>query len=50
LNIHGANDVRQTEKHTAELIVSEPSDFEVESVIEMLNVRNSQVLIKSQQN
>jgi hypothetical protein len=29
LNIYGANDVRQTELHTAEPLVSGPSAFEV---------------------
>jgi len=36
LNIHGANDVRQTELHTAELLVPEQSAFEVELAIEKL--------------
>ena len=30
LNIYGVNDVRQTEIHTAEPLVLEPSAFEVE--------------------
>jgi hypothetical protein len=30
LNVHGVNDVRQTEIHTAEPLVPEPSDSEVE--------------------
>jgi hypothetical protein len=30
LNVHGVNDVRQTEIHTAETLVPEPSAFEVE--------------------
>jgi hypothetical protein len=34
LNIHGVNDVRQTELHTAEPVVSEPSVFGVELAIE----------------
>jgi hypothetical protein len=29
LNIHGVNNVRQAEMHTAELLVPEPSSFEV---------------------
>jgi hypothetical protein len=33
LNIHGVNDVRQTEIHTAEPLVSEPSSSEVEIVL-----------------
>jgi hypothetical protein len=34
LNVHGVNDVRQTEVHTAEPLVPEPSDCEVERAIE----------------
>jgi hypothetical protein len=34
LNVHGVNDVRQTEIHTAEPSVPEPSSSEVEIVIE----------------
>jgi hypothetical protein len=34
VNVHGVNDVRQTEIHTAEPRVSEPSDSEVEMAIE----------------
>ena len=34
LNIHGVHDVRQTETHTAEPIVPEPSAFEVDLAIE----------------
>jgi len=30
LNVHGVNDVKQTEIHTAEPIVPEPSAFEFE--------------------
>jgi len=30
LNVHGVNDVRQTQIHTAEPLVPEPSAFEVE--------------------
>jgi hypothetical protein len=36
LNIHGVNDVRQTEIHTAESLLPEPSSFEVEIAIEKL--------------
>ena len=36
MKIHGANDVRQTELHTAELLVPEPSAFEIELAIEKL--------------
>jgi hypothetical protein len=41
LNIHGINDVRQTEVHTAEPLVSEPSAFEVEVAIEKLKRHKS---------
>jgi hypothetical protein len=34
LNIYGINDVRQTEIHTAEPLVTEPSVFEIELPIE----------------
>jgi hypothetical protein len=34
LNVHGVNDVRQTEVHTAEPLVSEQSAFQVELSIE----------------
>jgi hypothetical protein len=34
LNVHGVNDVRQTEIQTAEPLVSEPSAFEFELAIE----------------
>ena len=50
LNIHGVNDVRQAELHTAGPPVTEPSTFEVKFTIEELNVTNHQVLIKSQRN
>jgi len=48
-NVHGVNDIRQTEIHTGEPLVSEPSVSEVELAIENLKVTNHQVLIKSQQ-
>ena len=44
-----ANDIRQTEIHTAEPLVPEPSVSEVEMAIGKPNT-NHQVLIKSQQN
>ena len=50
LNIHGVNDVRQTELHMAEPLVPEPSGFELELAIEKQKVTNHQVLIKCQQN
>jgi hypothetical protein len=36
LNVHGVNDVRQTEIHTAQPLVPEPSASEVEMAIEKL--------------
>jgi hypothetical protein len=36
LNLHGVNDVGQTEIHTAEPLVHEPSSFKVEIAIEKL--------------
>ena len=47
-NIHGVNDVRQTEIHTAEPLVPESSAFEIELAVEKLKFTNHQVLIKSQ--
>jgi len=41
LNVNGVNDVRQTEIHTAELLVPEPSAFEVEMAIEKLKRHKS---------
>jgi hypothetical protein len=41
LNIHGVNDVRQTEVHTAEPLVPEPSAFEIEMAIEKLKRHES---------
>jgi len=41
LNVHGVNDVRQREIHTAEPLVPEPSAFEVELAIEHLNIHRS---------
>ena len=36
LNVHGVHDVRQTETHTAEPLVPQPSAFEVDLAIEKL--------------
>ena len=36
LNVHAVNDVRQTEIHTAEPMVPEPSAFDIGMAIEML--------------
>jgi len=41
LNVYGVNDVRQTEIHTAEPVVPEPSAFEVELAIEKLKSHKS---------
>ena len=41
LNVHGVNDVRQAEIHTAEPPVPEPSAFEVEMAIENLRSHKS---------
>jgi hypothetical protein len=34
-NVHGVNDVRQTDIYTAEPLVAEPSVYEVEMTIEI---------------
>jgi hypothetical protein len=49
LNIHGVDDVRHTQIHTAQL-VPEPCVFEIELAFKIYKVTNHQVLIKSQQN
>jgi len=41
LNVHGVNDVRQTEIHTAEPLVPEPSVCEVELAVEKLKSHKS---------
>jgi hypothetical protein len=41
LNVHGVNDVRQAEIHTAELLVPEPSVSEIELTIEKLKSHKS---------
>jgi hypothetical protein len=41
LNIQGTNDVRQTEIHSAETLVTEPSAFEFEMAIEELKRHRS---------
>jgi hypothetical protein len=41
LNVHGVNDGRQTEIHTAKPLVTEPSAFEVEMAIEKLKRHKS---------
>ena len=42
LNVHGINVVRQTEIHTSEQLVPEPSAFEVELDIEKIKSHISQ--------
>ena len=41
LNVHGVHDVRQTETHTAEPLVPEPSAFEVDLAIQKLKSHKS---------
>jgi hypothetical protein len=41
LNVHSDSDVRQTEIHTAEPLVPEPSAFEDEMAVEMLKRHKS---------
>jgi len=41
LNIHGVNEVKQTEKHKSEPLVPGPSVFEVELAIEKLKCQTS---------
>jgi hypothetical protein len=41
LNVHGVSVVRQTEIHTAEPLVAEPSAFELQMVIEKLKSHSS---------
>jgi len=49
LNVHDVNDVRQTEMHAAEPLVTEVSCFEVKIAIENLKDINYQVPIKFRQ-
>jgi hypothetical protein len=41
LNVHGVNDVRQTEIHTTEPLVLEPSVFEVKMAVGKLKTHKS---------
>ena len=41
LNVHGVNDIKHTDIHTAEPLVPEPSPFEVEVAIEKLKSHKS---------
>jgi hypothetical protein len=43
-SVHGVSDVRQTEIHTAELLVCEASAFEVEMAIERLTIHKTPVI------
>jgi hypothetical protein len=49
LNVHGVNDLSQTEILTAETLVPEPSAFGVERASEMLKKTNQQVMANFQQ-
>jgi hypothetical protein len=42
LNVHGVNDVRQAEIHTAELLVGEPSVSEIELAMDKIKSHKSQ--------
>jgi hypothetical protein len=50
LNLHGFNDVRQSEKHKAEPLVPELAPFEVEVATGKLKHTNHLIVIKFQQN
>jgi len=50
LDVCGVNDVRQTEVHTAEPLVLDPSCYKVEIATEKLKDINHKVLIKIWQN
>jgi len=50
LNVHSVNDVRQTEIHTAEPLVSEPSALRLSWLLKTYKVTNHRILIKAQQN
>jgi len=46
LNVHGVNDVRQTEIHTAEPLVPEPGTFDLEMAIKKLKTHKSPSIIQ----
>jgi len=48
-NVHRVSDIRQTEIHTAEPLVPEPSTFEDKMAIEKLKRHKSPSIEKSQQ-
>jgi len=50
LNVHGINNVRQIEIHTAEPLAPEPSPFEDETAIQNMKCTNCHVPIKFWQN
>jgi hypothetical protein len=50
LKVHGVTDIRQTEIHTADLVVPEPSSFEVEIATEKLKRYKSPGIDQLQQN
>jgi hypothetical protein len=41
LNVHGVNDIRQTEIHTSEPVIPEPSASDIELAIEKLKSQKS---------
>jgi hypothetical protein len=46
LNVHGNNDVRETDIHIAEALLYEPRFFQAEIAIEEVKYIKQQVLIK----
>jgi hypothetical protein len=44
LNVHGVNDVRQTEIHTAESLLDKTSAYELEMAVEKLKSHKSPVI------
>jgi hypothetical protein len=48
LNVNKIKNIRQREIYTAEILVPDPSVFDLETAIEKLKVTNHQVLIESQ--
>ena len=50
IELHGVNDIKHIDIHTAEAPVLQLSAFEIELAIEKLKSHKSQIVIKSQQN
>jgi hypothetical protein len=48
LNVNGVNDIKQTEIHSTEPLVPEPSAPAVEVAIEKVSLKNHQILIRFQ--